>query len=177
MFRASHLTAFYTYQTQNSKTQHETGYRTEDYIEKTKPFAECSFCGSSHRASDGLKCTNVKDRLEVAKRKGLCFNCLKNTKMDRFLHLNKNTTQHFLRIGEKHFQHRRKEDTAKYNRNTIRLHLLHSERDPKDIYGNGTKWNQNRESSTSTGRRKLRHHLRNQPSAEPSATYNITLTT
>ena len=53
------------------KKQHRTGYGKKDYTGQKKPAAECSFCGSSHRASDCLKYTNVNDRLEVAERKGL----------------------------------------------------------------------------------------------------------
>ena len=61
--------AFYPDHAQNSRTQHRTGYETKDYTGQKKPAAECSFCGSSHRASDCPKHTNVIDRLEVAKRK------------------------------------------------------------------------------------------------------------
>ena len=69
--------AFCTDQIQYSKTQHRTGSGTKDYTGGKKQVAESSFSGSSHHASDCLKYANNNDRLEVAKRKGLCFNCLK----------------------------------------------------------------------------------------------------
>ena len=111
--------ASYTDQTQSSRTQHRTGYGTKDTGPK-KSAAVCSFCGSSHRASDCPKHINVNDCLEVAKQKGLCFNCLKKhqdgssfaalcesgtcRKCNRKHH----TVLHKERIGEK-----KKEDTAK----------------------------------------------------------------
>ena len=69
--------AFYTDQTKSSRTQQRTGCGTKDYTGPEKSAAVCSFCGSSHRASDCPKHINVNDLLEVAERKGLCFNCLK----------------------------------------------------------------------------------------------------
>ena len=75
------------------------------------------------------------------------------------------TALHKERNGEK-----KTEDTA----DTTKIHLCQSERDPKDIYGNGSKWNQNSESSSSTGRRKHGHLLHPQLSTEASATYYIT---
>ena len=112
--------AFYTDQTQISRTQHRTGYGKKDYTGQRKPAAECSFCGSSHRASDCPKHNNVNDRLQVAKRKGLCFNCLKKHQDGssfaaqcergtcRKCGGKHHTALHKERIGEKN-----KEDTAK----------------------------------------------------------------
>ena len=70
--------AFHTDQTQRSRIQHRTGYGLKDYTGPNKSTGGCSFCGSSHRASDCPKHINVNDRLEVAKRKGLCFNYLQS---------------------------------------------------------------------------------------------------
>ena len=112
--------AFYTDQTQNSRTQHKTGYGTKDYTGQRNPAAECSFCGSSHRASDCPKHINVSDRLEVAKRKGLCFSCLKKHQVGssfaaqsekgtcRKCGGKRHTALHKERIGQK-----KTEDTAK----------------------------------------------------------------
>ena len=69
--------AFHNDQAQNSRTQNKTRSGTKDYTGRRRQTVECSFCGSSHRASDCPKHINVNDRLELAKRKGLCFNCLK----------------------------------------------------------------------------------------------------
>ena len=95
--------------------------------------------------------------------------------MDQLLQLNPAKSTHSTSQGT----HRRKERRrhSKDLRNTIKLHLRQSQRDPKDIFGNGSKWNQNSESSSSTGQWTLGHLLHSQPSTEVSATYNITSTT
>ena len=112
--------AFFTYQTQSSRTQHKTGYGTKDYTGPKKTAAQCSFCGSSYRASDCPNYINIIDRLGVAKRKAICFNCLKKHR-DRSSFAaqcergtcRKCSGKHHINLDKEDIGEKKKEDTAK----------------------------------------------------------------